>query len=288
MVLVLICHAKADAQFFGHNFPADMGVQSGSQPPPGFYASLLVPFYTASTIKLEEGVSLGGPGDEVTIWAIAPVLTFVTKATILGANYGLVISPSWANADLEAPRLDVDVDQFGLGDLYVVPIQLGWHFESTDMTASYGFFAPTGRYEAGAADNIGLGMWSHELNVGATQYLDEKGTWSVALTGFYEIHTSKKDVDIKAGDWLVFKGGAGKALSDVVTLGLSGYALWQTTDATGADVPDELRGRKISSYGLGPEVDLLGGGITFRVLWEFGVRNSLQGVIAALTGTLPL
>ena len=102
------------------------------------------------------------------------------------------------------------------------------------------------------------------------------------------MHTTKRDVDIRAGDWLVFKGGVDKAVSQTVSLGVAGYALWQTTDATGADVPDELLGRKITSYGVGPDVGLLGGGITLRVLWEFGVRNSLQGVIAGLTGTLPL
>lgn len=288
LALGLSFHATAEAQFFGHNFPSDLGVQSGSQPPPGAYLSLLVPFYSADEIITGEADSLGSASTDVTIWGLSPVLSVVTKASIFGANYGFVIAPSFANADLEFPRLDVDVDQFGLGDLYVVPIQLGWHFTSTDLISSYGFFAPTGRYEAGANDNIGLGMWSHELSVGATQYLDSAGTWSIALTGFYEMHTTKKDVDIRAGDWLVFKGGVGKAVSEVVTLGVAGYALWQTTDATGADVPDELRGRKITSYGIGSELDLLGGGITFRVLWEFGVRNSLQGFIAGLTGTLPL
>jgi hypothetical protein len=30
-----------------------------------------------------------------------------------------------------------------------------------DLTAGYGFYAPTGRFELGATDNIGLGFWTH-------------------------------------------------------------------------------------------------------------------------------
>ena len=41
-----------------------------------------------------------------------------------------------------------------------------------DFIAGYGFYAPTGRYEAGADDNIGLGMWSHEIQGGTTLYVN--------------------------------------------------------------------------------------------------------------------
>jgi hypothetical protein len=93
------------------------------------------------------------------------------------------------------------------GDLYVVPFQLGWHWERTDLTTSYGFFAPTGKYEAGANDNIGLGMWSHEFSVGFTQYLDAAKTWHVATSAFYEVHTKKRDTDIRIGDLFVPRRG---------------------------------------------------------------------------------
>ena len=64
--LALLCHDRAAAQFFGHNFPADLGVNSGSQPPPGAYLSLLVPYYHASTIRLEGGATVPNPGRGVT------------------------------------------------------------------------------------------------------------------------------------------------------------------------------------------------------------------------------
>jgi hypothetical protein len=197
-----------------------------------------------------------------------------------------MIVPNFTNVGLELPRLDVDQGQFAFGDLYAVPFQLGWHWERADLTTSYGFFAPTGKYEAGASDNIGLGMWSHELSVGFTQFLDAAKTWSFATSAFYEVHTKKRDTDIRAGDLLILEGGLGKSLTEMTTLGVAYYALWQTTDASGADVPELVRGKKIRGYGLGPEVSLLQGGLTIRALWEFGVRNSLEGFI--LVGSLAL
>ncbi len=279
VALAFAFSARAEAQFFGHNFPGDYGLFAGSQAPPGRYAGFFVPYYRADTVKLEEGIALGGTDDAVDVIAFAPFFSYVSELKIAGGNYGFVIAPSFANANLEIPRLDVDVDQFGVGDLYVVPFQLGWHLERTDMTASYGFFAPTGRYEVGANDNIGLGMWSHELAFGFTQYLDRESTWSFATEAFYEIHTTKRDVDIRAGDWFILEGGVGKEFDGGWRLGAAYYALWQTTDASGADVPADLLGRNIRSFGFGPDVELLQGALVLRALWEFGAQNTLEGFI---------
>jgi hypothetical protein len=129
-------------------------------------------------------------------------------------------------------------------------------------------------------------MWSHEFSVGFTQYLDAAKTWHVATSAFYEVHTKKRDTDIRIGDLFVLEGGIGKDFGSGLSLGAAYYALWQTTDASGADVLELLRGRKIRGFGLGPEVRLLQGGVVVRALWEFGVRNSLEGFI--LVGSLAL
>ena len=278
---------SAEAQFLGHNFPGDYGLKSATQPPAGRYAGLLVPFYKTDTLKLER-VELGGrTDDDLTVWGLAPLVYVVTDKTILGGNYGFIAAVAFTNTSLEVPRLDVDQDQFGFSDIYVVPFQLGWHGDRYDAIASYGFFAPTGRYEANADDNLGLGMWSHEFAAGFTGYLDEARSWSVATTAFYEIHTKKDGVDIRAGDWLILEGGVGKTFENASSVGLAYYAIWQTTDASGADVPELLRGRRNRGFGLGPELQLLQGGLVVRALWEFGVQNNLEGFIATATLVVP-
>ena len=147
--LVLLA-ASAQAQYLGHNFPGDFGLMSGSQPPPGRYAGLFIPFYRSDTVKLEDGRQLGDRrGGDLTVWGLAPLGYVVTEKKILGGNYAFTAILTFTNSSLELPRLDVDQDQFGLGDLYVVPFQLGWHGDRFDAIVPYGFFAPTGRYEAG-------------------------------------------------------------------------------------------------------------------------------------------
>ena len=136
VALVFFVTPEVHAQFLGHNLPGDFGLLSGSQAPPGRYTGVIVPYYRSDTIKLEGGRELPSrPGSELDIWAIAPFVIFVTDYKLLGGNYGAVIAPSFANADLEIPRLDVDQDQFGFGDLYLVPFQLGWHWERICSTA---------------------------------------------------------------------------------------------------------------------------------------------------------
>jgi hypothetical protein len=46
----------------------------------------------------------------------------------------------------------------GASDLYLMPLQLGWHFTRADAVAGFALFAPTGRHTAGADDNVGKGL----------------------------------------------------------------------------------------------------------------------------------
>ena len=286
LVVAALLPATAHAQLMGHNLTGDYGLRSGSQAPAGRYAGFFLPVYVADTLKGPAGGKIDAEG-RVKVVAIAPFVLYVSETKILGGNYGALVVPSFANTALELPRLDVDDSQFGLADLYVVPFQLGWHLPTVDVTASYGFFAPTGRFEPGADDNIGLGMWSHELSVGATAYLDQAKSWHLATSAFYEIHSGKEGIDQKVGDLLTLEGGFGKTFSNFSSVGLAYYAQWKVTEDSGADLPFLLRGRKDRGFGLGPEVDLLQGGLALRGLFEFGSNSSLEGFVFVASLALP-
>ena len=64
-----------------------------------------------------------------------------------------------ASYSLLTREVTIDQDEGGIGDLTVTPILLTWALggDKADITAGYYFTAPTGRYETGADDNIGLG-----------------------------------------------------------------------------------------------------------------------------------
>lgn len=168
-----------------------------------------------------------------------------------------------------------------------------------------GIYAPTGRYEFGVDDNVGLGMWGFELFGGTTAYLDADKRWSFAATAFYETHTEKEGTNIKVGDLLTIEGGLGYSfLEGAASVGLAYYAQWKVTDddlrwlTDGIPVPPELEGIPIGRnrvYGFGPELSLpvvignkLVALVNARYFWESGARTKLQGRTFLFTATFPL
>ena len=165
---------------------------------------------------------------------------WVSQSTKLwGGNYSLMVAPAWTDNKFEAPILGLTAEvDAGFTDLYVQPINLGWHKDRADYSAGVGIYAPTGRYDATADDNLGMGMWTLELFGGGTWYLDEAKSWSFATTASYEFHSKKEDSDIRVGQILTLEGGLGKAYMDgAVNVGLAYYGQWKVTDD---DFPGDL------------------------------------------------
>jgi hypothetical protein len=286
----------AQAQLNGHNLRGDFGLESASQPSPRLYVAPLYANYSTSTIRDRDGNELPTSGS-LHVNAVVPLLWYVTDLKILGANYGIMAAiPLQTNA-LEAPALGIDVtNKFGVGDLYVQPVNLGWHFPQVDVMVGIGAYAPTGRFSVGADDNTGLGMWSFEGSGGATVFFDRERTWSFSALGFYETHTKKKDTDVKVGDIVTVEGGAAKSfLGGGAKIGAVYVAQWKITqDDLGVDLPAGLS--KSANYGVGPEVTLpipvkrkLVGLVTLKYLWELGTRSTTQGrtFLGILTVPIP-
>ena len=232
--LTLLPAVPVQAQLNGSHSLGDFGVQAGSQPAPGFYAALFYFRYDTDTIKDADGntvrLSPDSPGS-IGITAAAPLLWYVSKAKILGANYGVMAVLPWANASLEAPAfaLSHTVDT-SFTDILVRPLDLGWHAKRADVSAGFQFYVPTGRYELGGNDNIGKGMWSYEPFIGTTLYFDEARTTSLATTAFWEFHGDKEDSNVKVGQILSLEGGLGKSfLGGGLVIGGAYYAQWKLT-----------------------------------------------------------
>ena len=116
----------------------------------------------------------------------------------------------------------------GLTDMYVQPINLGWTTPRADITAAYGLFLPTGRYEDGANNNTGLGMVGQELLLGTTVYLNEQRSLHVATAATFDFFSEKKDSETKVGNILNLEGGVGADfLKGGLTAGLAYYGTLQ-------------------------------------------------------------
>jgi hypothetical protein len=292
---VAVLQGTVLAQLNGHNLRGDYGLQSGTQPPPGWYTSLLYVNYEIDTVRNRNGDALPSAGGDITVQALAPILWWVTDKQVLGGNYSFVIVPSWTTNSLDSPLLQTKLKtDWGFGDLYFQPVNLGWHKDRADYVAGLGLFAPTGRYEDGANDNLGLGMWTFEFFAGATYYFDAEKTWHASVVAWYETHTDKEDSDIRVGDILTLEGGVGKSFMDgAINVGVAYFAQWKITDDDFAGLLPPGAVGKHEIFGVGPEVtvpvfatDKVAGLIGARYLWDFGSKSTTEGETLLLTFTL--
>ena len=254
LVATLLSAVTAYAQLSGSNIPGDFGIKSGSQAPPGVYLGYFLYNYGSSKLVGQDDRELSFDSGDIDAWAHAAIISVVTGKKILGATYGATIIPSVMDLSIEAPRIDLTKGTgFGAGDLYVIPVNLGWATKHADVVAWYGFFAPTGEYNAGATDNRGFGMWSHQAVLGSTFYLTGNKSFHVSALGAYEMHTKKKDTDVKVGQLLTIEGGIGTTTKKAMNFGMAYYAQWKLTNDSGLGLPPLVEGRlgKNHNYGLG-------------------------------------
>jgi len=285
----LMSPANSYAQLKGHYVPGFTGLGNGSQAPPSVTIVLPMFFYTTDTLKDDEGETLGSH-PRINSSFIGPGVVWVTNAKLFGGHLGGQILPvAFMKARIEGPSLDVP-GSFNFSDIYVQPIQLGWETARADFVAGWGIFMPTGKWELGGDDNGGLGMWSNDFQAGTTVRLDNRRAWAASVLGTYEVHSKKKDADLKAGNILTLEGGLGHSsyakvdgapLPRITTVGLVYYAQFKVTGDTAGILTPLIEGKKDHVFGIGAEASvflpkpklLLG----FRAVPEFGAVNRTQG-----------
>ena len=307
LAATVLLAAPARAQFNGSHTLGDFGVQSGTQPSAGFYTSGFYYRYSTDSLRDRNGdevtLSPDQPGN-LSINAYAAILWYVSKTKVLGANYGAMAVVPIANGSLEAPAFGLDQGTgTHLADLYLRPIDLGWHKKQADFAAGFGVYTPTGEYEQGGSSNTGKGMWSYEPFAGMTLHLDAMKSWSLATNAFWETHGTKKDTDVKVGQILTLEGGLGKSyLGGGLIIGAGYYAQWKVTPDSlgtftlpgGGTLSPELNAQH-KVFALGPDLTFpvasktkLYALVNLRYFWEFGARTKTQGPSLVLTATFPI
>jgi hypothetical protein len=185
-------------------------------------------------------------------------------------------------ADFEN-RPEAGVDRFGLGDIYIQPVKIGWRLADADIVTSYGIYFPTGRAPLAGGKSPSSGQVTHEFSGGGALYARDRRHYLTALVG-YQLSSRQSGIDIRRGDSVQIQGGIGsRFLGHAVEVGLSGYALWQVRDDRGADLPPTLAGARDFVYGLGPEgtvaLKSIHSQIRVRYEWDLGARARPQGHI---------
>ncbi len=229
---------------FGGHYPIGVeGIKGGSLPPPGFYIRDYNQFYFADRLNDPNGHSIMDPDLFAYAQAFRPV--YITNWKLAGGFYGM---------DLLVPFIVTDFNGecgSGLGDIFLEPITLSWHWQKADLGVGYGLWVPSGSARLGNPTKPGKDFWSHMFTLGGTWYPDAEKTWSVSLLNRYEIHTEHEDIDITPGNTYSLEVGVAKAVSKTVELGVAGYYQQQTTKDSG---PAPHSSDLDHVYGVGPEI----------------------------------
>jgi hypothetical protein len=288
VLAVALISVSSQAQYKGDDIPGFLGLQSGTQAPPGLYAGNVLWIYPTDTVKDDNGNTVGQQRGSLTSVADVILIDLVTNYKFLGANVGFQAAIPFIKNRIQLNSLDVDTG-FAFTDMFISPIVLGWHLKRADVNAGYNLYMPTGRFSANGTDNTGLGMWGNEFFVGTTVYLDQKRLWSAAGNFALEFHTDKKGTNINVGDMATIQGGVGRTfyrkvsgpIPQIFNLGVDYYAQFKVTGDSGSDIPPALRGFKDRVFGVGPEFSVFfpSPRITLLVRYEpeFGARVRSQG-----------
>jgi len=288
-LLTVLCSSAAWAQYKGDRIPGNVGLEVGTQAPPGIYTGYAVWFYPTDTLKDQNGDRVGTGDADLRSVLHGPVIAWVTPYVVAGGHVGASAMLPFIRNRLQANVLDVDTG-LDLTDSILTPINIGWHRTRADFLAAYNLYLPSGEFEPGGRDNSGLGMVGQEVSFGSTAYFDQERLWHAAANLAYEWHTKKKDLDLRVGQIVTIEGGFGKAFHKnvgngvplITNVGVVGYGQFKVTEDSGSDIPLLLRDvGKDRVYGLGGEVNVyipqVRVTLVGRVIPEFGARLRTQG-----------
>lgn len=282
------------AQLKGSHLVGDMGLSSGSQPPPSF--TVFVPMFNYHTSRFVKSNGDKIEGANINMFLLGFGGGVVTNARILGANYGASVLIAFASSKIEG-NLISNKSSLAFTDMYIQPLQLGWKIKKADFSFGYAIYLPTGKYELGATDNSGLGIFANEFSAGSTVYFDQNKEWNFSALFPYALNSKKKNTgnnDIIVGNLLTVEGGLGKTwykpvkespLPMIINGGIVYYMEFKTT-------ADQMKIPVISNsifdlankdhvYALGAEANIfipaIKSSIGVRWLGELGAKNRTQG-----------
>lgn len=272
-------------QDIGHKILGGVGVDAGVQSESGLYIAGRVVRYGATELRDRNGAVVPVQGLDLDAWGGTLGVAFVTKSIGRYASYlSFAVSAPVARVSLSVDDPRVAIDRSGFGDVFVQPIKAGWRRAGFDVVSSYALYAPTGRFEPRGGSGVGRGFWTQEISLGGALFLKGNRSRRMSALASYDINSRKRGIDITRGNTLQVQGGAGLPIAKVITLGASGYALWQVTADRGADIPAVLRGQHDRVFGVGPELQLtlpkLGLRVESRIEFDLGVRSRPRGDVA--------
>ena len=261
-------------------------INSGVSAAPGVTYNNSFLFYARDEQK-------GGDGEVVATGQQAVLLDMNTVlwasseqiATLGNARFSCAATIPIANNSLSSSTQGAISGGGGLGDAYLQPVILGWHWERADIRGLAGVLVPSGKFNAGAKDNVGNGYWTPVIAGGQTFYVSADKATTISLFEMYEFHTTQSGTQIRPGetfdlDYSVMRAFPFYAESRL-QVGVVGYGAWQTTAKTGAGVTsvEEAQRYRVNAVGAGMNLALPTQKVTLSLKYfdEFSNQWTYQG-----------
>lgn len=270
----------------GHYVSGGEGVLGANVPPPrpnGIYWKIYNMYYTANTMR-DNGRGKAPGNFDVNVFAHAHRFIYSSDIEVLGGNllFDLIIPITYTDISYKGlGSASFGDNRWGLGDIFVEPLFIGWHRPRWDAFAAIGTYVPTGEYAADKPASPGMGFWTIMFSAGGVWYFDVERTWSASILARYQVHTDQDDTDITPGNHFSFEWGLGKSVSGF-DLGIAGYCHWQVTDDSGPGAGSH----KEQAFAIGPEIGYTfkdaGINVVLRSVWEFENKNKAQGNMTSL------
>ena len=293
-VCVLAFAVRAQAQNRGV-YPLGMSAtNSGVTPAAGFtYVNQLL-FYSRDHAKDDAGNTLPVTGQNYVLMDMN-TLAWVSKKEFLdGAVFSSVATLPFARNNLTSDSKGQVGGGGGFADSYYMPFILGWNRDRVAVRAIYGFLAPTGRFAAGANNNVGSGYWTHALSSGQTFYLSNNKRLVLSAFQMYEFHTTQEGTGIHPGETfdldysLVESVSVSKSFR--LQIGAAGYEQRQTTAKTGPTINPDLSKERYAVNAFGFTSNLIFPrrkvSLGLKFFKEFADRSTFQGFSLQFSGSL--
>ncbi len=275
-------------------YPLGMSaLNSGITPESGFTYTNQLLFYARDQAKDDEGKTLPVTGLN-TVLMDMNTLTWVSTKRILGARFSASATLPLAKNDLTSDIQGQINGGSGFADSYYLPFILGWSAARADVRVMYGFLAPTGRFAAGANNNVGSGYWTHTLSSGQTCYLTQDKLLILSTFEMYEFHTTQEGTGVHPGQTFDLDYSMMASVRRTATLalqiGAAGYEARQTTAKVGPNITPEVSSERYAVNALGfaliAAFPKRKANLGFRYFKEFADRATFQGYSAQVFGAI--
>jgi hypothetical protein len=293
--VALILVTRMEAQNRGV-YPLGMSaVNSGLLPVSGFTYTNQLLSYARDEAKADNGSTLPISGSNIVVMDMNTIAWVSTGTVFGGAQYSASATLPFAKNDLTSNLNGNLSGGAGFADSYYLPMILDWKKQRVAFRILCGFLAPTGRFAAGAKDNVGSGYWTLAPSAGQTFYLTRTKSLAVSAYELYEIHSTQEGTGTHPGgtfdfDYSLMRTFALANGSVRIGAGAAGYEARQTTAKTGPQItPEESRARyAINAIGFAATLAFprRKASLGARFFEEYADRSTFQGFSLQFSGSL--